>query len=234
MHLCATPSVCGDGPRSHWRSSYHLRALLVVPNECVGYALVMAPEEGKTFVARSKAAEAGASARRRSSRSAATGQFVQDADALRKNPRGERNVGRDGGQVPSARKLAASPTSREVNRRGRSAAADDPLAPERTRWLADVVGGSTALARMLGVSASQTTRWASGQERPGVVSAPLLIDLEHVFARIRLVWAEPAATTWLTSANAHLLGARPVDVLRLQGPGPVLEALDAATWGGAA
>jgi hypothetical protein len=87
---------------------------------------------------------------------------------------------------------------------------------------------------MLGVSASQTSRWASGQERPGVVAAPLLIDLEHVLARIRLVWAEPAATSWLTSANAHLQGARPVDVLRTQGPGPVLEAVDAAAWGGAA
>lgn len=87
---------------------------------------------------------------------------------------------------------------------------------------------------MLGVSPSQTSRWASGEERPGAVAAPLLIDLEHVLARTRLIWAEPAASTWLTSANAHLGGARPVDVLRLEGPGPVLEALDAAAWGGAA
>ncbi|MBM9468783.1 antitoxin Xre/MbcA/ParS toxin-binding domain-containing protein [Nakamurella leprariae] len=64
--------------------------------------------------------------------------------------------------------------------------------------------------------------------------APVLIDLEHVLARVRLVWAEPAAATWMTSANAHLGGARPVDVLTLRGPGPVLEALDAETWGGAA
>lgn len=111
---------------------------------------------------------------------------------------------------------------------------DDPLAPQRTRWLADAVGGSGALADMLGVSRSQTTRWASGEERPGAESAPLLIDLEHVLARVRLIWAEPAATTWMISANAHLSGARPVDVLRLQGPGPVLEALDAGAWGGAA
>jgi len=116
----------------------------------------------------------------------------------------------------------------------RSTPADDPLAPERTRWLSDVVGGSGALARLLGVSASQTSRWASGEERPGVVAAPMLIDLEHVLARARLVWAEPAASVWLTSANAHLQGARPVDVLRLQGPGPVLEALDASAWGSAA
>ena len=97
-----------------------------------------------------------------------------------------------------------------------------------------MVGGGRALAAMLGVSPSQTSRWASGEERPGAVAAPLLIDLEHVLARVRLVWAEPAAVTWMTSANAHLGGARPVDVLRLRGPGPVLEALDAGIWGSAA
>ena len=114
------------------------------------------------------------------------------------------------------------------------ALADDPLAPARTRWLAQAVGGGARLAEMLGVSASQTSRWASGKERPGPRSAPLLIDLEHVLARVRLVWAEPAATNWMLGANAHLGGARPIDVLTTKGPGPVLDALDAAAWGGAA
>jgi hypothetical protein len=87
---------------------------------------------------------------------------------------------------------------------------------------------------MLGVSASQTSRWASGQERPSARTAPLLIDLEHVLARVRLVWAEPTATDWLMSSNAHLGGARPIDVLHLSGVGPVLQALDADMWGSAA
>lgn len=118
--------------------------------------------------------------------------------------------------------------------RSRSSPADDPLAPERTRWLADAVGGLGHLADMLGVSPSQTSRWSRGQERPGVDAAPLLIDLEHVLARVRLVYAQPAAGVWMTSANTYLDGARPVDVLTLSGPGPVLEALDAQTWGSAA
>ncbi|MDQ2737669.1 MAG: DUF2384 domain-containing protein [Actinomycetota bacterium] len=42
------------------------------------------------------------------------------------------------------------------------------------------------------------------------------------------------ATTWMSSANAHLDGARPIDVLALRGPGPVLAALDSGAWGGAA
>jgi len=124
---------------------------------------------------------------------------------------------------------AAGPSARR-----RATPADDPLAPERTRWLADVVGGGGKLAAMLGVNASQTSRWAKGDERPGPQVAPLLIDLEHVLARVRLVWSEPAATVWMTSANARLDGARPADVLALRGVGPVLEALDAGAWGGAA
>jgi hypothetical protein len=118
--------------------------------------------------------------------------------------------------------------------RRRSIPADDPLAPERTRWLADVIGGTGRLASMLAVSASQTSRWSRGEERPSADVAPLLIDLEHVLARVGLVWPGASAGAWMTGANAYLEGARPIDVLRLSGPGPVLEALDAQAWGGAA
>ncbi|WP_306303795.1 antitoxin Xre/MbcA/ParS toxin-binding domain-containing protein [Rhodococcus wratislaviensis] len=45
---------------------------------------------------------------------------------------------------------------------------------------------------------------------------------------------EAAARTWLESTNAYLDGARPLDVLQRSGPAPVLEALDAQAWGGAA
>ena len=127
-----------------------------------------------------------------------------------------------------------TPGSARPAGRRRSTPADDPLAPERTRWLADALGGSARLAELLGVSASQTSRWASGTERPGVDAAPLLIDLEHVLARVRLVWAGPAGQPWMVGANAHLGGARPLDVLLLRGPGPVLDALDASARGGAA
>lgn len=111
--------------------------------------------------------------------------------------------------------------------------ADDPLAASRVRYLVDMLGG-TQLASLVGVNRSQPSRWMTGDERPGPVAAPLLIDLEHVIARARLVWGETAAATWLVSANSYLDGARPLDVLQLSGPAPVLEALDAETWGGAA
>jgi uncharacterized protein (DUF2384 family) len=86
----------------------------------------------------------------------------------------------------------------------------------------------------VGVNRSQPSRWAAGEERPGPGAAPLLIDLEHVLARARLVWGETAARTWLESANVYLDGARPIDVLQISGPAPILEALDTETWGGAA
>lgn len=119
-------------------------------------------------------------------------------------------------------------------KRGAPRPADDPLAPERTRYVVQLLGSGQKLAGLMGVSASQPSRWASGDERPSMAVAPLLIDLEHVLARVRLVWSGNAAVIWLESGNVYLGGSRPIDVLRLQGPGPVLEALDAAAWGGAA
>jgi Antitoxin Xre/MbcA/ParS C-terminal toxin-binding domain len=120
---------------------------------------------------------------------------------------------------------AAAPTAR--------VAADDPLSGQRVLFLASVFSRAQ-LAEWIGVSPSQTSRWASGEERPGPVAAPALIDLEHVYSRARLVWGGESARIWLESANAFLGGARPLDVLLTDGPARVLEALDAEMWGGAA
>lgn len=109
--------------------------------------------------------------------------------------------------------------------------ADDPLAPLRVSYLVDAVGGAAQLARIIGVNRSQPSRWISGEERPGGRTAPLIIDLEHVVSRARLVWGDPAATTWLESANSYLGGARPLAVLLSEGPGRVLDALDAVAAG---
>jgi hypothetical protein len=112
-------------------------------------------------------------------------------------------------------------------------AADDPLSPHRVEYLSSVFSRAE-LARWIGVSPSQTSRWASGEERPGPAAAPALIDLEHVYARARLVWGGDTARVWLESPNAFLNGSRPLDVLATDGVAPVIEALDAEMWGGAA
>ncbi|MDV8070854.1 antitoxin Xre/MbcA/ParS toxin-binding domain-containing protein [Rhodococcus sp. IEGM 1366] len=139
---------------------------------------------------------------------------------------------------PPAKRVHTSVPSglvRSTARRSGSArvAADDPLSAQRVRYLTDEFGGAQ-LASIVGVNRSQPSRWAAGEERPGPGAAPLLIDLEHVLARARLVWGETAARTWLESPNVYLDGARPIDVLQISGPAPILEALDAETWGGAA
>lgn len=112
-------------------------------------------------------------------------------------------------------------------------AADDPLSAQRVLYLTGVFSRAQ-LATLIGVSPSQTSRWASGEERPGPGAAPMLIDLEHVYARARLVWGGESARIWLESGNVFLGGARPVDVLLTEGPAQVLQALDAEMWGGAA
>ncbi|GAA4491096.1 hypothetical protein GCM10023094_55390 [Rhodococcus olei] len=131
------------------------------------------------------------------------------------------------------KKTHQHPVRRTALVRSPRVAADDPLSAQRVRYLADEFGGAQ-LAAIVGVNKSQPSRWIKGDERPGPGAAPLLIDLEHVLARARLVWGETAARTWLESANVYLDGGRPIDVLQLSGPAPVLEALDAETWGGAA
>ncbi len=129
---------------------------------------------------------------------------------------------RHGSAVPAA---TATPRAERVRLVSRT-----PLAKERTEFLVKVVGGAE-LARMLGVSRSQPTRWRSGAEQPGPDAARGLVDLDHVMTRALMLWPARVATDWLTSANAYLDGARPIDVLKVRGSAEVIDALDAATAG---
>jgi hypothetical protein len=128
----------------------------------------------------------------------------------------------------SARKVSTVGAARTAR-----VAADDPLSEQRVLFLVNVFSRAQ-LARWIGVSPSQTSRWASGEERPGPAAAPALIDLEHVYSRARLVWGGDSARIWMESANAFLGGARPLDVLLTDGAARALQALDAEMWGGAA
>jgi uncharacterized protein (DUF2384 family) len=91
--------------------------------------------------------------------------------------------------------------------------------------------GNNALARILGVSASQPTRWRSGKETISPVNRRRLSDLDHVLDRLLLeLWPDQAGV-WLTTPNAYLGGVVPLDVLALRGAAPVLEAIDALAAG---
>lgn len=102
----------------------------------------------------------------------------------------------------------------------------------RTTAVAQALGSRAKLAQVLKVSTSQPTRWISGDESPNSENTRAIVDLEHVVTRARLLWSDDATvSSWLNGRNAFLDGARPVDVIALQGSGPVIDALDQETAG---
>jgi uncharacterized protein (DUF2384 family) len=91
--------------------------------------------------------------------------------------------------------------------------------------------GNNVLARILGVSVSQPARWRSGKESISPPNRRRLSDLDHVLDRLLLELYPDQAGDWLTTPNAHLGGAVPIDVLSLRGAAPVLDAIDALAAG---
>ncbi|MGQ0625015.1 MAG: antitoxin Xre/MbcA/ParS toxin-binding domain-containing protein [Sporichthyaceae bacterium] len=87
------------------------------------------------------------------------------------------------------------------------------------------------MADLLGVARSQPSRWRSGKERLSPESRRLVCDLDHVLGRLLAELHPDQAGLWLCGSNAHLGGARPIDVLTLRGAAPVLTAIDALGQG---
>ncbi len=102
---------------------------------------------------------------------------------------------------------------------------------ERTQFLIDTVGGVNKLAKTLGVSASQPSRWKTGAERPSPEDAAKLLDLDHVIALAVQAWHPAVVMDWMTSANGFLGGAQPIDVLLQRGSAEVIDALKATLSG---
>jgi uncharacterized protein (DUF2384 family) len=102
---------------------------------------------------------------------------------------------------------------------------------ERTQFLIDTVGGVTKLARILGVAASQPSRWRSGEEIPSPEIASKLLDLDHVMALAVQAWDSAVVMDWMTSSNAFLDGAKPINVLLKRGSPEVIDALKATISG---
>ncbi|MGO4230174.1 hypothetical protein AB4Y72_15040 [Arthrobacter sp. YAF34] len=57
-------------------------------------------------------------------------------------------------------------------------------------------------------------------------------DGRAVVPRLLSLMVPEAALLWLEGSEPFFGGARPIDVLAIDGPGPVLEALDAVEQGG--
>lgn len=103
--------------------------------------------------------------------------------------------------------------------------------PERRSEFVIRILGNQRTADLLKVSKSQPSRWRSGQEAPGPAAARRLVDLDHVLARLALVWDESLLADWLTTPNGFLDGATPVDVIEHRGTAEVIEAIDAEAAG---
>jgi transcriptional regulator with XRE-family HTH domain len=102
---------------------------------------------------------------------------------------------------------------------------------ERTQFLIETVGGVNKLAKTLGVSPSQPSRWRSGTETPSPEIAAKLLDLDHVIALAMQTWHPAVVMDWMTTSNGFLEGAQPIDVLLQRGPAEVIDALKATLSG---
>lgn len=128
----------------------------------------------------------------------------------------------------AAKVVAAAPSA---TRRTREQVPGPAWSPSIRAGLVVATLGNKRTAGLLQVSPSQPTRWKQAKEVPGPQAAPLLLDLDHIIARLLLVWDESVIGDWLEGSNAFLDGARPIDVLRTRGSTEVVEAIEAEAAG---
>jgi len=58
-----------------------------------------------------------------------------------------------------------------------------------------------------------------------------VVDLHDVLTRILRVYGRESAALWLVGSEPLLGGARPIDVLALEGAAPVIRAIDGIAQG---
>jgi uncharacterized protein (DUF2384 family) len=91
--------------------------------------------------------------------------------------------------------------------------------------------GTNAAARLLGADRAQVSRWSNGKEAVGMEMARRIVDVHDVLTRILRVYNRDAAAMWLSGSEPLLGGARPIDVLSLEGAAPVIRAIEAIAQG---
>ena len=102
-----------------------------------------------------------------------------------------------------------------------------------TPLLAQVVQalGTGATARLLGADRAQVSRWTSGKEAIGSEMGRRIVDLHDVLTRILRVYNPQLAAMWLVGSEPLLGGARPIDVMAMEGAAPVVRAIDGIAQG---
>jgi hypothetical protein len=90
--------------------------------------------------------------------------------------------------------------------------------------------GTEAAAPLLGVAEDLLDRWASGQDAPDAEGRLQLADLDALVGHLHGAFTPAQAMIWMCGYNVHL-GARPIDVYRIQGSAPVIGAIRASALG---
>jgi uncharacterized protein (DUF2384 family) len=91
--------------------------------------------------------------------------------------------------------------------------------------------GTNAAARLLGADRAQVSRWSSGNEAIGQEMGRRIVDLHDILTRSIRVMGREAASMWLVGSEPLLGGARPIDVLVMEGASPVIRAIDGIAEG---
>ncbi|MDP9397681.1 MAG: hypothetical protein M3P96_07585 [Actinomycetota bacterium] len=91
--------------------------------------------------------------------------------------------------------------------------------------------GNNAVADLLGVSKSQPGRWLRGAEGMAPANASAVLELDALLGCALQTFTPEQTALWLTGADPHLGGARPIDAFRRLGLQAVLPALAAHEQG---
>jgi uncharacterized protein (DUF2384 family) len=91
--------------------------------------------------------------------------------------------------------------------------------------------GTNAAARLLGADRAQVSRWGAETEPVGAEMGRRIVDLHDILTRILRVYDRESAAMWLVGSEPLLGGARPIDVLVMEGAAPVVRAIDGIAQG---
>lgn len=138
-------------------------------------------------------------------------------------PKGFKPVGR---RTRQRAKTVASPAA--VNLAGLKDAPD--YGPRAVTLRLVNALGNNAVAALLGVNKDRPGRWVSGKDSPNEENRAQLADLDALVGHLHSAFTPAQARLWLEGQDPYL-GARPIDVYRLEGAAPVLEAIRAFEQG---
>jgi uncharacterized protein (DUF2384 family) len=91
--------------------------------------------------------------------------------------------------------------------------------------------GTNAAARLLDVDRAQVSRWKARTESISPEMGSRIVNLHDVLTRILRVLDREAAELWLVGSEPLLGGARPIDVLAIEGAAPVIRCIDGIAQG---